>query len=405
MHFHSIVTLAWRNLWRNYRRTVIMLVAIAVGAWAMIFLTAMTRGMIDNMVAGGIATLPGHIQLHHPQYRDDPNIENSMGPPNAALLAALQSPAVKHWSGRVRVSAVVASERDSRGVLLLGIDPTRALGISAADIVEGRFLHNSDDKGLLIGAKLARRLETGLGKRVVIMSQDPDNNVVDRGLRIVGVFTAKLPSQEEIQVYTGRNYAQGMLKMGDRISEIALQGANYNELSALSQTLATAAPDLELLTWTELDPFLGVTQKMMDSVVFIYVLVIFSALSFGLVNTLVMAIFERTREIGLMLALGMRPLSIVLQTVTEALLLLTLGLLLGNTLAALTLWLLAGGIDVSAVAEAMAMIGASGRLTPSFYWQDLLLANTVVFILGVLASLLPAWRAAHLDPITALSKT
>lgn len=404
MPLKTIITLAWRNLWRNYRRTLIMLIAISIGAWAMIFLTAMTRGMIDNMIEGGIASLPGHIQIHHPRFRDDPNIENSMNATPAALLKVLNSSDVTKWGERVRVSAVISSERDSRGVSLVGIDPEKAVGITSNDIIEGRFLESPTDKGLVIGAKLAHRLETRLGKRVVIMSQDPNNNIVDKGFRIVGIFKAKLEIQEESLILTGRETAQKLLKLDNKISEIAVMGENYNSLEPLVQLLKNSAPELEILPWSELDKFLGSTHKMMDSVVFIYVLVIFLALSFGLVNTLVMAIFERMREIGLMQALGMRPSNILTQILVEAFLLLAIGLLAGNLIAVATIYWLSDGIDVSIVGEGMAMMGVGSTLSPSFYWQDLILANVVVFILGLLASLFPAWHASHLDPIVALTK-
>ena len=117
--------LAWRNLWRNYRRTVIMLAAIVVGVWAMVFMTALMRGMVDDMVRDGVRALPGHVQIHHPDFRDDPSINNVIAPPAEALLRVLKGDDVVAWATRIRVPAVISSERDTRGVTLLGIDPDR----------------------------------------------------------------------------------------------------------------------------------------------------------------------------------------------------------------------------------------------------------------------------------------
>ena len=119
----AMTRLAWRNLWRNHRRTLIMLLAISVGVWAMIFMTALMRGMVDDMIRDGINTLPGHVQIHNPESRDDPSIDNSLAPPGPELLTALGSPEVAGWTSRVRVPAMISSERDSRGVTLLGVDP------------------------------------------------------------------------------------------------------------------------------------------------------------------------------------------------------------------------------------------------------------------------------------------
>ena len=123
MHvFGILVRLAWRNLWRNHRRTLIMLMAITLGTWAMIFMTALMRGMVTEVVRGGISALPGHVQVHHPDYRDDPSIANLIPVSDSELSSRFAAAGFVQWASRVRVPAVVTSEYDSRGVTLLGID-------------------------------------------------------------------------------------------------------------------------------------------------------------------------------------------------------------------------------------------------------------------------------------------
>jgi ABC-type lipoprotein release transport system permease subunit len=404
--FPVMARLAWRNLWRNHRRTVIMLLAISVGVWAMIFMTALMRGMTDQMVLNGLKILPGELQIHHPLYRADPSVVNVMAMPSGSLLEALESPPVTAWTARVRVPAVIASERDSRGVTLLGVDPAgeAALGSAPDTLVAGRFLADEDDRGLVIGASLARRLDTEVGKRVVIMSQDPDNNVADRGMRVVGVYQARLAGTEDQLVYAGRATVQSLLGIPGKVSEVAATAGNYRGVERWYPDIAAAAGDrLETLDWRSLDTFLGSMLSVQDGFTLVFMVVIFVALSFGLVNTLVMAVFERTREIGLMQALGMRPGLILTQVLLESLFLLLLGLVAGNLVAWLTIVPLQDGIDVSAVAEGMEMMGMGTVLYPALAVQDMLMATAVVVILGLLASLLPAWRAARLDPIRALN--
>jgi ABC-type lipoprotein release transport system permease subunit len=400
--------LAWRYLWRNYRRTGIMLLAIAVGVWAMIFMTALMRGMVDQMIGDGIDALPGYVQVHHPDFRDDPNIANSLAAPDAALRAALDEPPVTAWAPRVKLPAIIASERNTRGVTLLGVIPDReiALALDPASIVAGRFLDGPQDPGLVVGRRMLDRLETDLGKRVVVMSQDPDNNIADRGFRIVGVFEGDLAGQEEQWIYAGLETVQTLLSMGDRISEIAVAGGNYRDVEALLARVREAAPaSAEVLPWTELEPYLGMMMGVMDGFVLVWIVVIFLALSFGLVNTLMMAVFERVREIGLMQALGMKPAAILYQVLLESLMLLALGLVLGNLLAVLTIWPIRDGIDLSAVAEGFEMMGASSTLYPARYGRDLVTANGVVLVLGILTGLLPAWRASQYRPVEAIAKT
>ena len=291
--------------------------------------------------------------------------------------------------------------------MLLGVDPESegAVGALPDEIVEGRFLQSVDDRGIVIGARLAERLETRLGKRVVIMSQDPDNDIADRGARIVGIYTARLRSTEERFAYVGRAPLQAMLGLEDEVSEIALTADDYRTVAPWSAALAASVGEtLDVSPWYELNSFLGSMLRVQDGFALVFIVVIFLALSFGLVNTLVMALFERVREIGLMQALGMRPGLIVLQVLIESLMLLTLGLVAGNLAAWLTIKPLESGIDISVVAEGMEMMAMGATLYPALDYRDMVMSTVVVIGLGLLASLLPAWRAAQLDPIRALAR-
>ena len=307
----------------------------------------------------------------------------------------------------MRVPAVVMSERDSRGVTLIGIDPVAEAPLSfvADDMAEGRFLESTEDAGLILGRRLVERLETEVGKRVVVMTQDPENEIADRGFRIVGVYEAQVASTEEAYAFAGRGTLQSMLGIGEQVSEVAVLGADYREVEALYQRIDAAAGDrAEVLPWYELDRYLSSMLGMMDGFVLVWIVVIFLALSFGLVNTLVMAVFERVREIGLMMALGMRPAVILGQIVAESLMLLGIGLLIGDILAWATIQPLRGGIDISVVGDGMEMMGVGNVLTPSLRASDVVLATIVVLVLGFFASLSPAVRASRYHPVEAITK-
>ena len=399
--------LAWRYLWRNHRRTFIMLGAIAVGVWAMIFMTALTRGMVDQMIKDGISVLPGHVQVHDPQFLDDPSVSNRIMIGDKELAGMFDSAGFKAWASRVKVPAVVTSERESRGVTMLGIDPAAEREFSFVDYddVDGRFLASAEDNDVVIGRKLADTLETGVGKRIVLMTQDPDNEIADRGFRVVGLFKASMPAFEDAYVFVGKRAAQKMLRIGDTTTEIVFLGEDYRDVEpTYDRVIERVDASLKVSRWYEIDTYLGTMLKVMDGFVLIWVIVIFLALSFGLVNTLVMAVFERIREIGLMLALGMKPASILGQIIIESMMLLCVGLAIGDLLAWATIQPLQGGIDISAVAEGMEMMGASSVLYPKLYLSDMIRANVVVLILGFLASLSPAWRASRYEPVEAITK-
>jgi ABC-type lipoprotein release transport system permease subunit len=405
--FTIISMLAWRNLWRNHRRTIVMVSAITIGVWAMIFMTALMRGMVNDMVRDGIRALPGHVQVHHPEFRNDPSILNLIPMSDSALTEAFSRAGFDGWSSRVRVPGIISSERESRGVTLIGVDPEleRSLDAIGSDVAEGRNLEDVNDGGVIIGRKLADKLDTELGKRIVLMSQDPDNEIADRGYRVVGLYEAHLEQVEESFVFAGKTTLQKMLGIEGKVSEVAVLTADYRDLEEVTeQVAALAGDDVEVLPWQQLNSYLGSMLKVMDGFVLVWMIVIFLALSFGLVNTLVMAVFERIREIGLMLALGMRPSSILGQIIVESSLLLVIGLVLGNVLAWASVVPLKDGIDISAVAQGMEMFGASSILYPEQTLQDTITANVVVLVLGFFASLSPAWRASRYEPIEAITK-
>jgi ABC-type lipoprotein release transport system permease subunit len=351
--------------------------------------------------------LPGHVQVHHPEYRDDPNINNLIPTPDTELSAKFAAAGFDQWATRIKVPAVISSERESRGVTLLGIDPVRERDLSFIDYadIDGRFLEGADDNGIVIGRKLADTLDTEVGKRIVVMSQDPDNEIADRGFRVVGLFGAKIESLEETYIFAGKETIQNLLKVGDYVTEAVAMGDDYRNVEPVyAAVVAIVDGGVVVNRWTDLNSYLGTMMTVMDGFVLIWVIVIFLALSFGLLNTLVMAVFERVSEIGHILALGMKPSSILGQIIIESMMLLVIGLAIGNALAFASIAPLKSGIDISIVAKGMEMMGASSVLYPQLRSEDVILANAVVLILGFFASLSPAWRASRYQPIEAITK-
>jgi ABC-type lipoprotein release transport system permease subunit len=401
-----ITRLAWRNLWRNKERSALMITAVAIAVCAMLFMVAMTRGFMQGILDSGINNLPGHIQAHAKRYLDDPSIDHRFRLTSAALQDVLSNANIERWSQRIKVPAVVQSEYASQGVTLLGIEPEREpqdprLGYK---IVAGHDL-SSDSTGILIGAKLAEKLETELGKRIVLMTQSGEGTLAERGYRIVGIYQTTFVAQEEGEVYLALKQSQNLLGVTDQISELAIFASDNNDLEGRQTSLQTIlGSQIEVLRWDQIDEYLGASVKMMSGLVFIIVAVVFLTLSFALVNTLIMAIFERTPEIGLLLALGLKPKSVVRALTLESMVMIGLGLLLGNALAQLILLGFKDGVDLSSFAEGLAMAGASPYLSAQLSLSDWLTTNVLVLLLGLLTSWWPARRAARLDPIEALQR-
>jgi len=403
--------LGWRNIWRNSRRTVVILTAVVIGVWCMITLGALMRGMIDQMVRNGIATLTGHIQVHSRGYRNDPVIENSIVDPRS-LEHALREllPAGARWSSRVRVNAVASNARHSGGVVLVGIDPAAEAAVSFIGdaIAQGRYLKAEDKNAIIIGNALADEFETRLGHKLIVMSQGSDREIASRAFRIIGTFRAELEATEKQFVFVTMGASQQMLKLEKGISEVSILLPEYRKADEVTAALQHTLPseDYEVSTWKELLPLLTAYLAISENFLYLWFLVVFVAMGFGVVNTTLMAVFERVREFGLLKALGMKPRWIVREVLTESCLLLILGMAIGNIFGLLTSFALSGGgIDLSALAAGMEYFGAPRIIYPVISGKDLVMANAVVFILGLLVSCYPAIKAARFTPVEAMAQT
>ena len=398
-----LIALAWRNLWRNSERSIVMIGALAIAVAAMLFLIAMMRGLLNDMSQQNLRALPGDLQIHQPGYLDDPSIDYRMPWPSAELVIQLDSDSVSRWSGRLSVGAMVASEREARGIQLIGYLPSREGDASFNEwrLIDGQW-PSDHSKGVVVGASLLEKLDTQIGKRIVLTSQGADGEIADIGARIIGVYRAEMAQLEERFVYMALPAMQGMLRSPGEIQQIAIFSSGPEYLHDLQARLQRLAPDADIQRWDQLNSYLSAMLDNMDAIITVLIVVMFITLAFGLVNTLIMAIFERVKEIGLMLALGLKPTQIALMILSETLVLLMLGIAIGNAVAGLALFSIRDGIDLSSMAEGFAMIGAAPSLTPQFLWRDLWLCNGIVSVLGIACSLLPAWRAAHYSPIEAL---
>jgi len=401
--------LGWRNIWRNPRRTGVILAAVVVGVWSMIFLGALMRGVADQMVRNGIATLTGHIQIHLKGFRDDPVVENSIADIDPVLSVLKTSlPAGARWTARIRVNAVAANARHSSGVVLVGINPGDEAKISfiGGAVVGGGYLKPDDEYGILAGQALLEKFETRLGRKLVLMSQDTKRDIASRAFRISGVYRAETEATEKRYVFVTLPAARQMLKLAEGVSEFSVLLPDRRKVDPVAAELRSALPAdiFEVQTWWELLPLVIAILKMHDWFIFLWFLVVFIAMGFGIVNTTLMAVFERIREFGLLKALGMKPMGIIKEVLTESFFLLSLGMAAGNLLGFLTcLGLAQTGIDLSALAEGMEFVGLSRVIYPIVESRDVILANGVVFFLGLLVSIYPAVMAARIGPVEAMA--
>jgi ABC-type lipoprotein release transport system permease subunit len=367
------------------------------------------RGIISGMIQNNIDTLTGHIQIHQRDYPDDPVVDNRIADP-AAIERAVQTqlPEGSRWGRRVRVNTVANNARHNTGAVMVGIDPEaeKALSFIGTSVARGRYLQPSDKNAVLIGRALADQMETRIGRKLILMSQDAGGEIASTAFRIRGIFRAELEATEKGYLFVALDAAQKMLKMGGAVSEIVIVLPDHEAAEATAGRLQEQLEgrDVRVRSWRQILPLITAALKLYDVFVLIWFLVVFVAMGFGIVNTTLMAVFERMREFGLLKALGMRPARIVRGILTEAALILLCGMAVGNLLGLTTCWLVSQtGIDLSALAKGVEYAGIARVIYPQIWLKDVLSANGVVLILGLLVSLYPAVKAARFLPVEALA--
>lgn len=407
------ILMAWRNVWRNPRRTGIILVAVVIGAWTMLAFSALSRGMMASTLENALNTLTGHIQIQNALFREDPSVENRIThPAPVAELLDQNLPKGALWAFRIQVNGVAANAGNSQGITIMGIDPEKEPELSFyGDLTpKGELLAPGDDHGIVVGEALLNKFETKIGRKVVLMTQGANLETASRAFKIKGTFKAEMQSTEKQYVFITLGAAQTLLGIEDGISLacVRLPDSAGIDIQGLNKVLGAVRPnlprDLCALTWMDLLPLLNGYLGMFDRFMLLWYLVIFIAMAFGLVNTMLMAILERTREFGLLKALGLKPARIVMNVLLECLIILMTGLVVGNLLGLLTLYLFSGGIDMSFMAQGSEFWGMGRIVVPFFTAKDICYVNAVIMGSGVLVCLYPAIKAARTTPVEAMTR-
>ncbi len=396
--------LAWRNLWRNPRRTIISLIVVAVGLYSILVFAALLDGWAQSSRDTTLNLLTGSGQIHAEGFLDDPTVSRRMPPPTGALKAALANPAINGWVTRVRIPAVVQSEYKTLPLSLDGVDPAgeRQISVIPQQIADGRYLADASDPGIVLGRHLADRLKTRVGKRVIIMAQAADGSLAQQAYQVVGLFAGN-QTTEDAFAFTGLATAQTMVGIGSDISEIAFHVPDEAELAQVIASLRRAAPGRDVSSWTELSPLAAAVNDFMQAFIYIWLWVMFVFMAIGIVNTQLMAVFERVREFGLLQALGMRPRLILLQVLLESAMLIGTGVVAGMAASVATIAALHGGVDLKFLARGAEYIGAGHVLYPHLAPAEFLELSMLVWALGVAVALWPARKAALSKPVEAMS--
>ncbi|HTO57240.1 MAG TPA: FtsX-like permease family protein [Pseudomonadales bacterium] len=396
--------LGWRNLWRYRRRNLMLFTAIMVAVAGCVLISALIRGYQHDMMDDAIENLTGNLKVMAPGYRADPSIARGFRVP-PAFAPDVPPAELVGWAERVRVPAVVISERETRGVTLIGIDPAeeRAISFLGNVRVRGDALSGPDDGRILLGRELARQLDTDVGRRIVVMTQGADGRNREAGFRVAGLYDAAGTAIEKAYAFTGIRPFQELLGT-DAVTEISVRLRNDKFSPFADAVLRKDLNGLEVLDWRTLEPQAAAMFQLADAAILIWFIVLLLALAFGLVNTLITAVLERVREFGMLRALGMRRGAIVAQVVIESVLIVLAGLAVGIAVGLALVAYFSDGIDLSRWAAGIELAGLRNKLVPHLLWGDVAAVGSLAVALGLFASAYPAWRAVRIEPLDALRR-
>ncbi len=405
-----LISIAWRNVWRNKLRSGIIITAITLGLIAGIFSTAVYEGMVIQRVDKVIMSELSHIQIHEPGFRNSMELTGFI--PNAASIASKVDDieGVEGVSNRIIVYSMVSSAETGAGVKITGIIPKEEKKVSNihTKLVEGNYFgedtRSKRIKPIVIGQKLAEKLKVHLGSKVVITLQDVNNNLTGAPFRVKGIFNTLSIVFDEGNVYVRYEDLRALTGLPDGAAhEIAILAMNNEMAEVLKPKVEAVAPGLEVLTWINLSPEMNYLNEAMDLYLYIFIVIILFALLFGIINTMLMAVLERTKEIGMLMAIGMNKLRVFVLIMYETVFLTLTGGLLGVILGALiSIYFETHKIDLSLWAEGYMELGYDPFVYTSLEYGMLGNVTIMVLITGVLASIYPAWKALSYNPADAL---
>ncbi len=397
-----IARLGLRNLMRYRRRNSMLCLAVAIGMGTLLFAGSFLRGWEFSMRADAIDAFVGDLKVTTDNYLRDPVAEHGFTVPEN-VTESLATGGVR-WTTRLLLPVAIQSERETRGVTLAGIDPAdeQHLSFMGKMTIEGRPLTAANDSGLLLGKELARRLGTAAGKRVVISVQDAAGHNREFGYRVIGLFDAEGTGMEQAFALVGRENLKQLIEAPSLSTELSLRLNGEADIALWRARLRADLPDLKVSRWEELQPQIAELIGFSNSAIYIWYAVLLTALAFGIANTFISAVLERTRELGLMQVLGMKRSLIVLQVVIESMWIMVAGLVLGVLLGLAAVWYFHDGIDLSQWAQGAEMFGLRAVMVPQLLRTDVEQAVFLMLALGFVASLYPAWRAVRLNGLEAL---
>ncbi len=404
------IILAWRNVWKNRRRTVLTLLTIMVGCSMIIFMRAWQEGGQGQMVEDAIALNAGHIQVHEKGFwREESSIDYAFRADDAMLAKLRRDRDILGFSRRIHAAGLFSKDENTFGAAIQAVEPDEEKGVSVLHrfvLKGGRYLSGGDDRAVVMGHILAKNLGASVGDKVSMISQGFDGSIASENYTVVGLFRSGSPEYDRSLVLMPFGQAREIFKMMGYVNSIAIRCADPARMDRVRDRLRGSldAKRLEIMGWDELMPELVQHMAIDRAMAGVFYFILFTVVSFGVLNTIQMSVYERTRELGVMLAIGTGPGRLLRMVLWESALIAVMGITLGAALGSAAGWYFAVHPIVYAEhQEGMTAMGVVTNVFPAkLGWGNVLTTSLAMFILALLFTVMPARRAAGLRPIDAI---
>ncbi len=403
-----LLKIAWRNVWRQRRRTLLIAVAMGVIMSLLVLFDGILVGFEQSIYGNAIQLLGGNIQVHAPGYSEKTGQKPllPLADPDSVIRTAESNPNTVAAAQRVVTGGLVTNREGAFSISIIGVEPDREVRISpvAGNISAGRYLHPEDGDLVVIGQGLATAMQVTVGDRITMAGGSLHEQTRQRTMTVVGIFDVGVPSVEKETIYMSLAEAQSLFGLDGQVTEVVISLEQIGQEPAVVAQLNRERPGYEVEPGINTMPELKQPRDMKTTVMNVFSLILLCIAAIGILNLLTMAVFERTREIGIIGALGLKPREITLLFLLEGTLIGVMGAVLGAVLGlALTGLLGMVGIDYTEftdLTEYTALI--TGKIYPKFLPLKVLDRAITLAVIAALAALYPARKAARREPAEAL---
>lgn len=407
-----IWSIAWRNIWRNKIRSLAIIIAVTIGLFGGIIYDAFATGLMQQRVDAAISNEISNIQLHHPSYLLNEEVKFSINNQHNIISEIKKIEGVKAVSSRIKVLAMASTAETGAGIMLNGINPENEKQVTnlSRQLLEGDYINAQDRIPILIGQKLAKKLNARLRSKIVITTANLDGIITYGAFRVTGIYHTENDMFDEINVFVRKSELSDMLGMKENaVNEIAISLFDHDQSIPITNILRAKYADqiqqeeLIIRPWIEITPSLNAMIEMMDYFSYIFMIIILIALAFGIVNTMLMVVMERIKELGMLKAIGMNSKRIFQMIMLETIFLSIIGGMVGLFLSTLMIEYFGYyGLSLDALKEGYNSMGFSSIVYPSVNLEFYLWTTILVIVTAILASIYPARKALKLNPAVAI---